>query len=329
MSSDRAKLRAAISRAIGYLAEHQLDHGEFRTFVATDLAMRRDCVFDSSPFTTAVVLYSLLYVPDDPRTPEMRNKAIRFLLDEMEMPGVWSYWASRSGKRIPPDVDDTSLVSFVLQAHIGSPARHNEPVLAALRQLCQANQRELLANRDEQGRFRTWLNSPERNDVDSVVNANAVLYLGSTPEVRPVCDFLAATLLEGLEVGSYWYYLNHWALYYAVSRAFHHGASLLSRTKPVIRQKVLAAQRPDGSFGSPLSTALAVCALLNVESGDSASVWAAVDHLLLQQQEEGAWAMLPFYCGPPPPQPVSRWFGSEELTTAVCLEALARAAVLP
>ena len=46
-----------------------------------------------------------------------RVRAVRFLIGEMRPPGVWSYWTAASGKRIEPDLDDTALLSFVLRRY--------------------------------------------------------------------------------------------------------------------------------------------------------------------------------------------------------------------
>ena len=51
---------------------------------------------------------------------------------------------------------------------------------------------------------------------------------------------------------------------------------------------------------------------------------AASSWLVARQQEDGGWRRLAYYQGPAPPTPTAYYFGSRELTTALCLEALAR-----
>ena len=52
-------LDAGIRRGIEFLRRSQLPSGEFKVFMSPDLNLERDCVFDSSPFPTALIAYSL------------------------------------------------------------------------------------------------------------------------------------------------------------------------------------------------------------------------------------------------------------------------------
>jgi len=70
---------------------------------------------------------------------------------------------------------------------------------------------------------------------------------------------------------------------------------------------------------------LAISTLLNLgRSLDDARSLAALDLLLESQRSDGSWRRQAYYTGPEPPTPHSAWFGSEALTTCLCLEALAR-----
>ena len=335
--SEASPWSGAIGGALDYLERQQLAYGEFRTFIASDFEMTEDCEFDSSPFTTALVLYALGFLEGSAdaaggggadraaRRDAIFQRALGFLLDEMETPGIWRYWTRRSGKGIAPDADDTSMISQVIRSYILGRPDADEGIRQALQGILDSNRRLLEANRDPSGLFYTWFVDPgQPNDVDGVVNANVVFYLGETPATAAACDQLVDWVEEGHEAGAYWYYTNHWALYYAITRAWRHGASRLDSAIPTIRRKVLAARRADGSFGSPLATALAVCTLLDVAANDDAVVAEANATLVAGQGSDGSWPMAAFYCGPNPPRPVNRFFGSAELTTALCLEALAR-----
>jgi len=46
----------------------------------------------------------------------------------------------------------------------------------------------------------------------------------------------------------------------------------------------------------------------------------AIAYLVSTQREDGSWKRIPMYGGPPTPTT----FGSADLTTGICLEALAR-----
>ena len=50
----------------------------------------------------------------------------------------------------------------------------------------------------------------------------------------------------------------------------------------------------------------------------------SIDFLLDTQSNDGFWKRIAFYAGPRYPLPHSVWFGGEALTTALCVEALAR-----
>jgi hypothetical protein len=303
------KVASAIEKAVDFLYHHQLSHGEFKTYISLDPKLENQYMLDSTPFVTTLVLYSINFV-DCPEVSEMTQKAMVFLLEEMKPPGVWRYWTSRARRKIRPDLDDTSCASFALKKH--------HPHI-------DSNIGIILANRNEQGLFYTWINSRTvQNDVDSVVNANVLLYLGEREETKTICDYLNHIVLNDQEEGSYWYYLDHLALYYMMSRAYFNGVSSLRNARNALVNKITSQQQKGGLFGHELHTALAVCTLLNFEYDDSAVLDPAIDYILHRQQEDGAWSSAAFYTGPEPPSPHSYWFGSEELTTAFCIEALAR-----
>lgn len=280
--------------------------------MSTDPALRVDAVPESSPFVTTFVIQSLgLLSPDG--IEETVARALDFLLDEQDEEGLWRYWTRRSPKRplVPPDLDDTSCASWVLSLH-ARRFRDNRAAVAA--------------NRDGQGRFLTWLTEGE-NDVDAVVNANVVLYLGDSPETEAACDYLARQLGSAPpELGS-WYYPDALALDHAVSRAAWHGVSRLRARRPDLLRRVAQRCGEAGSRRGPLDAALAAVTLLNCEA-QGPLLDGQIDFILASQGADGSWPRAAFYSGPRPPLPRSVWFGSEELTTALCLEAVARYASL-
>jgi hypothetical protein len=322
------RLGDSISKAIDFLVRSQLPHGEFRTYASPDPEMRARCVYDSSPFVTSLVLYSIALV-DSPRACEITAKALDFLLAEMEGPGLWRFWSSRNQrhKLLPPDLDDTCCISYVLE--------HNCRTLPS-------NRDAILANRNSQGLFYTWLvprsSSPPRladdlrsvvnqeairsvslfgmvDDVDCVANANALLYLGDNKDTEPVTDYLIA-IGRGVENdGCSKFYPERLCLYYALSRAYHHGILSLKEISAPVTDRVIRMQGADGSFGNELLTALAACTLLNFEVTGSA-VHNAVRCVCESQREDGSWPRISMFLGPAP------HYGSEDLTTALCVEAL-------
>ena len=118
------------------------------------------------------------------------------LLQECEEPGIWRYWASRQGTVIDPDLDSTCCAAYALWG-----AQQKEPYVS--------NVERILTNRDTRGRFKTWLRGTRsRNDVDAVINANALLYLGDRGETADAKQFLIDAISDGREREMLWYYLS-------------------------------------------------------------------------------------------------------------------------
>jgi len=332
-------LELGIEQARGFLQRSQLSSGEFKLLMSSDVRMEKDCVLDSSPFATALIAYSLSF-DDSTQTKEILDKTVRFFLAEMEGPGLWRYWTKKHPYYavIPPDLDDIACISSVLHR----------------RGVDFPNNRKLLfSNRDSRGLFYTWLTprwpltrdadyrrvvlrqlaNPVRfylfwrmhestpNDVDGVVNANMLFYMGESKATQPVIDYLIG-IMQRHEEGSCdkWHH-NRYTFYYAVSRNYYAGMSGFAPVRDTLVSRIVETIQADGAVNdNVLDTALAACALLNcrVEPPELAK---AIGFLLSTQRVHGEWPAVPmYYAGPTNPA----GFGSEELTTGFCLEALAR-----
>jgi hypothetical protein len=330
-------LEAGIARGLEFLRRSQLPSGEFKVFMSPDLNLERDCVFDSSPFPAALIAYALGFA-DAEEAGDILDKALRFLLSEMEGPGLWRYWTKRhqSHSTIPPDLDDTACASFVLRRHgVRFPP----------------NLKLILANRTRAGLFYTWVTArwplpplpsywrvvlsqwrrplkvyyffkllePTRHDVDGVVNANVLFYVGEGRETEPVIDYLIDVLRRGEEGRCDGWYANRFMFYYAVSRNFHAGVAAFGKVRDESVERIVGAAEPDGSIGGGvLNTALAACALLYWRSSPP-ELERAVRFLLAEQRDDGSWPRASLYYSGP--KKLYGW-GSEELVTGFCLEAL-------
>lgn len=324
LSLTQKSIATSISKSLDFLHQNQLDYGEFKTYFSLDKAMMPGtCTFDSTPFTTTFVIFSISLIKA-PRVSQMIQKAIQFLVEERKTGGVWRFWSSRSPKNklCPPDLDDTACVAYALK-------KYYSPLVYSF--LFGSNLKIFLNQRNEQGLFYTFIvpNLP-RNPIDSAVNANVLLYLGECEETKPVCDYLNNLVLNNQEKGSDRYY-SETALYYFMSRAYFHGASSLRKAQNAVVQRTLALQQENGSFGNDLNTALAVCTLLNYQHDDSVVLERAIHSMLERQGENGAWSKVPLWRATPEivwGGEASDWsegfWGSEELTTAFSIEALAR-----
>jgi hypothetical protein len=337
--SSREAVAAAIRHAVDFLRRRQLTHGEFATMLFANRQLA-DPVADSSPFATAFVVYALTHV-DRAAAGAMIDGAAAFLAAEMEFGGVWRYWSTRQHKhaRLPPDLDDTACASSALKI-AGRPVPRNAWAF--------------LANRDVAGRFRTWLLPAARNrrnpwfafaravgdrqararmravpvpasedprfrvmhidpgDVDPVVNANVLLYLGERTETLAAAEFLAEAVRERPGPPSA-FYEDPLALDHAVARAFRHAAPRLSVLRETIVARVARRAAQPGEL-TPLQAAMALSALLTFDP-DAGLAGELLRRILAAQRPDGGWPAYAYY---------NVW-GSEELTTAFCLEALALA----
>ena len=110
-----------------------------------------------------------------------------------------------------------------------------------------------------------------------------------------------------------------------VSRAFQNNITLFRESRGKIIKSILSLAKKSNVFHNELETALALNTLFNFNySGEEIDF--LVSHLLKRQSKNGSWKKAVFFLGPPfwflatPPR--YRYYGSEELTTAFCLEAL-------
>lgn len=313
-------------RALAFLHRAQLPHGEFRTLASPDPQMALDCRVDSSPFITSLIVHSLSIV-DHPLAREMMAKAVRFLRSEMEGPGLWRYWSSRNPRHreLELDLDDTCCVAQVLGQN-GCVIPDNKAVL--------------LATRSPEGLFYTYIaprtGSPPEvlealgplangatiirlaaagmlHEIDPVVQANVLLWLGERAETRAVVAYLIDAVRQGEEAIASRYYPDPLAFYYFVTRAYAAGCKSLGAAQGEIITRVQ--ERAEAGLGSALATALAACALRNLGERSKA-LEAEVDALLFAQRDDGSWPRAAFYTDG------TNFYGSGDLTTALCLGAL-------
>ena len=343
---DREIIKKAIDRATSFLCETQLPSGEFTCLLSSDPSMNF-AVPDSTPFITCSVIYALGFVDGD-RIEEAKGRALEFLASEMEFGGVWRYFGRTRFKhcRVPPDLDDTACASYAL-------LRNRRPV---------PNNRWIFElNRDQKGRFLTWilpdsragLLSPQRlrqfvgdqqaegrrrrapqpahvtnprfaelardpispDDVDPVVCANVLLYLGEDASTEATKAWLIETVREAKQDFSI-YYKDPAILYYAVARAMYHGCSGLGVLRDVIVNRICEDLARSESL-DPLRAALFASTLLMLDRKNR-HLNELTENILRAQQVDGSWPARPYYSGP------EEFWGSPQLTTAFCLEALAR-----
>lgn len=302
---DRRQARGineARDRALAFLEGAQRPWGEFEAPACLDRAMQIGCRTQSSVFPTAVVLSALVYV-DHPVARRIYQKGLDFLTAERRSDGTWGYAGSRAGYWIQSDVDDTALASFALAKAGRDPD----------------SRARILENRNAAGVLRTWMADPgpkpRPNDLDCVVNANALLYLGELPEF---CHYVNESIAKYAKECSI-YYLDELALIYAASRAFRESSPCLEPSRAAML--TFASRRRERGDG-PLERALALNTRLNL-GGSPSGFQNEINELLDAQDPAGAWPAAALYCVDCRAGDAT-YYGAREITTAIVLEALAK-----
>ncbi|MXX86749.1 MAG: hypothetical protein F4Y71_09860 [Acidobacteria bacterium] len=306
--------RASIRRGLGFLESTLDENGAWhciRFNVANPDVPRH---FERPPFVSALCALAL------ESSGEARARAIcaatrEYVARTIEYPGLWRYY-----RHLPQDLDSTSLASMVIGTHPWIVLGRNVP--------------PILANRDEEGRFLTWVLAADEPDVvstfrieaDPVVNANVIAYLGDHPETRAAQRWLEALIAEGAVEGSSKWYPDKVATYYAAARALVRARPALDRLRPVLADRILELGDGEGEFGNVLQTAQAVSALYNAGGLERIDAKRQVESLVSSQHEDGSWPELLAFG-----DQTLKWgavgqigHGSEAVTSAFCIEALER-----
>ncbi|MDD4650669.1 MAG: hypothetical protein PHQ34_00410 [Methanothrix sp.] len=294
----KIKIDAAIERGIDFLVENQLDSGEFPTRVAVIPRMEGGRLYNS-PFVTSFVLYSVKGLRH-PKLDQMIQNALCFLQDEQEEGGIWRFHTKKNLyhklQKLPPDLDDISVVSHILKTY-GVHFDDNHDLISG--------------NLDQEHRYLTWIGPSFANDVDCVVNANVLLYLGENDQ--HICTYINNAIRGDLPF-SKWYF-DKLFFYYIVSRAFENGITDLNINKDIIIDQVLRRQRNNGSFGNDLHSAFAMNILHNFNFAGNA-IEKGTEYMADKQNTDGSWDIFGFCSA------INAFYGSKALTTALALEAL-------
>ena len=306
--------RESIRRALVFLESTIDENGAWHCirFNIADPNIPRH--FERPPFVSALCALAL------ESCEEARAKAIcaatkAYLVDTIEYPGFWRYY-----RHLPQDLDSTTLCSLVIGAH---------PWI-----LLGRNVSRMLANRDEDGRFMTWVLAKDepnvvskfRLEADPVVNANVIAYLGDHAETKDAQRWLEALITEGTLKGTSKWYPDTVTIYYAITRAMIRAQPALDQLRPILVDRILGLHDQQGEFGNILQTAQAVSALYNIGSLERINLKRQVERFISAQREDGSWPELLAFG-----DQSLQWgqvgqigHGSEAVTSAFCIEALER-----
>jgi hypothetical protein len=334
------QIEQAIDRGIDYLCRHQYPNGEFCCYTASDLRMQKACEPDSAVVPAAIIASSLLGLAGRPKVDALLMRTVPFFQYQMMHGGICNYYTLSNPlfKLNPPDIDSTAYVGSLFDAWGVEYPRESTRTMMLINQRNKGGLYTwfILRPRPTVNRIvwriglrglksplasiRFWLNREyKRNDVGGVVNANILYYLGVTERTQSILDYLMQIITKGKETHCDSWYRSPINFYYALGRNYHKGVRQLEAVRSIVLERLMNHQQPDGSFGeSLLETAQALSALIYWRGHPSAAE-RAVRVLLNHQGRYGEWlrAIL-FYRGP---GKTVGW-GSEEITTGFCLEAL-------
>ena len=332
----------SIDRALDYLHESQLPSGQFpmEVTIRDPVSGEARTASEMSPFCTSYIASSLGGL-SDVRSTKMIAAALEFFEREKVRGGLWRYWckAAPLHQQVPADVDDTACISEVL-ARLGNGGPNNESLLLANRSRDGLFYTWMVPRRDaridlrwwwtilgdmNRGRaFDFWHGGAARDDVDGVVNANVLLYLGERKGTERVIAWLEEQSRERREASSDKWYRSTAAFYYALSRCFERGIESFASVKARMVEAFDDMVAPGGQVGGdPLQTALALCAIVNF--GLPADRYEkSFAYLIEAQHDDGGWGSFPFYHDGRPAPLMS--FASRAVTTGFCIEALSHVA---
>lgn len=270
---------------------------------------------DAPPFGAAWALLAL-EVCEQPAAARLREFTRTIIWEDIEYPGVWRYWPI-----LPPDLDSTALCSLTAGGHPWVLfGRNLGPALSCL---------------DGEGRFRTWMMSLWRGlepppdggdpdiweDVDPVVNANILAWLGDRPETRGAQRWLETLVLEKRESDAHssWY-ANPLDLLVAMVRARRYAPPVFAGLGAALADRILDRRHPAGHFGDVTRTAQALTALDLLDAPARADMAPALEYLVAAQREDGSWPAEDLYRH----VDQTNKNGSHALTSIWCVEALTR-----
>ncbi|MFN5237086.1 MAG: hypothetical protein ACK5FV_07970 [Bacteroidota bacterium] len=331
----------SLSSALAFLKQRQLSSGEFICMVADDETLTLNLREDSSPFITQHILYSL-QTANLPICDHIIRKSREFLASEAWPGGVWRYWSKRhpGSLFIPPTTDDTSCNAFLM-----SNRGENTDLIRKI----------ILGNRNADKIYYNWIlprvyhlrypqtwpalmhivrspsklrlffrsgyNKPHPAHVDVVVNANVVLFLGENSATAPAVKWIKQVVESGTEATSDRCYQSKYVLYYALLRCDRAGIRAFDSLKGLIANRLTEdLKNPDKL--SIMEKAISLL-ILTEWAFDVPEIGKTVRYLLNSQRLDGSWPISVF-CYGGYNKKTCRFWGSEELVTAFCLEALAR-----
>lgn len=299
-----------LRNALGYLAKAQHASGGFVSYSSSQKSHFKAVHNYRTTFVPALMLSALCAVNTDGANA-VKERLAAYLFEQKSPQWSFNYWqrTSREAKKLPypDDLDDTFCALSALWRYDNKLI--DESALAHIVKLLIAT--ETAAG----GPYKTWLTPADApaawHDIDLAVNANVAYFLRIALEPLPnLSSFLEDAITSSAFNSPY--YPHEYPVIYYISRAYD------GPKKGQLSEHILTMQHSDGSWGSPLKTALASSALHNLGATVPES---AKQALLAAQQPDGSWPAEAF-CIDPARDGVTFYHGSPALSTALVLEAL-------
>jgi len=298
-------IEQSVGKATMFIEKSQQGNGDIPSKVCKDPKQIKCMTHKGSVFSTTFILYSLNFLKEIGPVEKIIAKGLSFIDSKKEKDDLWRFW----GSRIDPDLDDTSCSSFLFKAE-----KKN-----------LINSEMIYRNRDGSGVFKTWVRKEQQNDIEGVVNANVLLYLGENEKTTPACNWIVKAILEGRDDDILHYYSDKAVLFYTLSRAYdQHKLKCVKKDKPLIIELVrkdLEKYKKDKDY---LNLAFSLNALLNFGLNKN-DLQKYVEFFLNGQNKDGSWdSSLFFLAVDLPVKKPSSYFFSKEVTTALVGEFLFR-----
>ena len=348
---------AAIQKGIDFLSENQLSSGGFNSWAASSINSFNEFIesydfdnkkgwFDLDPFSvfpTILIGQSLCEVNKSVNAERVLQKIDEYVISKMKFPAIWNHFTPEHimYKMNPFDLDSTAVALSYLQ-------RRRIPIINenATKKLIYSHQNRkklfytfltfrmrwnfsllywILCFRELKTPFFTWkfwkVVEADRYDVDGIVNSNIISYLGRNEQTEPVLRWIAEAIQSNQEQQFDKWYKNSMVIYYFVSRIPFLDETEFLELREIIKKRINNSLESNNSIrNSSLDTALAAISLLNLNE-DNKRVFPLIEFVLNSQSDTGNWPKQVVYLGGP--KKIMGW-GSDELTTAFCLEAIAK-----
>ncbi len=325
----------AVDAGLDQLVRDQLPSGEFESH-ATPLGVEPAWEADSSVFVTSLCVLALGAVEDD-RVAAMSARA-RDLIRREAAPGpLWRFWTHDHDRHreIPCDADDTACATMALGGDGPDAGR---------------SRRLLLANRDAEGRFRTWflprgaaawspgrlrnslgelrdrsrraafweMTEADPDDVDGVVNANVLRLLGPASPTAAV-ELVSDAVRSGRERECDSWHRNEHSCWWSLADGHRRGVPYADEVVSTVVERIRERAEVPAPDETPLDVGHALAALRALRPDGDPATGPLVERLLAAQRDDGSWERSIFFYGGP--KEVFAW-GSSAYTTAVAVGAL-------